>query len=100
METSNFGRLLQSFSNIGAFAKKENYFFKWRYVLPTLALLWLYMSLGKDLKGALAVSILAIAASYSTIYKRAIRIPSAIELVVLGTVITSISYGPFAGAIF
>ena len=100
MEISLSDRLLQGAINIGAFAKKENYFFKWRYVMPAMAMLLLYIFLGKDLKGAITVSILAIAASYSTIYKRVIRIPSAIELVVLGTVITSISYGPVAGAIF
>ena len=46
------------------------------------------------------MSVLAVIASYSTIYKRVIRIPSAIELVTLGTVVVSISYGSLAGAVF
>ena len=46
------------------------------------------------------VAVLGTAASFSTIYKRYVRIPSAIELVTFGTVMTSIAYGPFIGAVF
>ncbi len=87
-------------SELIAWLKKENYLFKWRYVIPALALGWLYVSLVNSVKGVIIVSVLAVVASYSTIYKRVIRIPSAIELVTLGTVVVSISYGPLPGAVF
>ena len=73
---------------------------KWRYIIPASIAIWLYFFLGNTLKGVFVVGILAVLGSYSTIYKRSIKIPSAIELVTLGTVITSISYGPVAGAVF
>ncbi len=55
---------------------------------------------GKNIKDVLLVAALGIAASYSTIYKRTIRVPSAVELVTLGTVVTGAAYGPAAGAVF
>lgn len=55
---------------------------------------------GKNLKDIILVAVLGIAASYSTIYKRTIRVPSAVELVTLGTVITGVAYGPVVGALF
>ena len=55
---------------------------------------------GRHLKDILLVSALAFAASYSTIYKRTIRMPSAVELVTFGTVITGAAYGPGIGAAF
>ncbi len=86
-------------SELTAWLKRENYLFRWRYVIPALVLGWLYILLDNG-KGVIIVSILAVIASYSTIYKRVIRIPSAIELVTLGTVVVSISYGPLPGAVF
>lgn len=80
--------------------KGENYFLKWRYVLIFSAAVFLYNLLGQSLKGVFVVGILAVLGSYSTIYKRHIRIPSAIELVTIGTVTTAIAYGPVAGAVF
>ncbi len=55
---------------------------------------------GKNLKDIILVAVLGILASYSTIYKRTIRVPSAVELVTLGTVITGVAYGPVVGALF
>lgn len=55
---------------------------------------------GRNIKDILLVSVLAFAASYSTIYKRTIRMPSAVELVTLGTVITGAAYGPLVGVLF
>ncbi len=85
---------------LNAWLKKENYLVRWRYVLPAIALAWLYSSIVNSVKGVIVMSVLAVIASYSTIYKRVIRIPSAIELVTLGTVVVSISYGPLPGAVF
>lgn len=55
---------------------------------------------GRNIKDILLVSALAFAASYSTIYKRTIRVPSAVELVTIGTVVTGAAYGPLVGALF
>jgi len=64
------------------------------------ALVLVLAILRKSIKDILLVSALAVAASYSTIYKRTIRIPSAVELVTLGTVVTGVAYGPGIGAAF
>lgn len=85
---------------LNAWLKRENYLFRWRYVIPAFAIVWLYSSIVNSVKGVIVMSVLAVIASYSTIYKRVIRIPSAIELVTLGTVVVSISYGPLPGAVF
>jgi len=58
------------------------------------------VSYGKNLKDIILVAVLGIVASYSTVYKRTIRVPSAVELVTLGTVITGVAYGPVVGALF
>ena len=79
--------------------KAESYFFKARYLLPIIAIAMLYQLLD-SFRGAVFIGILAIIASYSTIYKRVIRIPSAIETVTIGTAVTAINYGPLAGALF
>ncbi|HIG97846.1 TPA: hypothetical protein HA231_00265 [Candidatus Woesearchaeota archaeon] len=55
---------------------------------------------GSGIKDILLVAVLGTAASYSTIYKRTIRVPSAVELVTLGTVVTGAAYGPLVGAAF
>lgn len=65
-----------------------------------IAALAVVLIFGRHIKDVLLVSGLAFAASYSTIYKRTIRMPSAIELVTLGTVVTGAAYGPLAGALF
>ncbi|MBN2454400.1 hypothetical protein JXB11_02535 [Candidatus Woesearchaeota archaeon] len=69
------------------------------YFLAAILLL-LFFLFGYDLKAVIVVSVLGLLASYSMIYKRYLRIPSAIELVTFGTVMTSIGYGATAGAIF
>lgn len=66
-------------------------------IVVVVAILALF---GRNIKDILLVSALAVAASYSTIYKRTIRVPSAVELVTFGTVITGAAYGPLAGALF
>ncbi len=65
-----------------------------------VAALVVMLIFGRHIKDILLVSGLAFAASYSTIYKRTIRMPSAIELVTLGTVITGAAYGPLVGVLF
>ncbi len=92
--------VLGALSWLNLWLKKENYLFRWRYVIPAFVLVWIYISLVNSIKGVIIISVLAVVASYSTIYKRVVRIPSAIELVTLGTVVVSISYGPLPGAVF
>lgn len=71
-----------------------------RTIFLIVAALVVMLFFGRHIKDILLVSGLAFAASYSTIYKRTIRMPSAIELVTLGTVITGVAYGPGIGALF
>lgn len=66
-------------------------------IVAALAVVLLF---GRHIKDILLVSGLALAASYSTIYKRTFRFPSAVELVTLGTVVTGAAYGPLPGVLF
>ncbi|MBI2141111.1 hypothetical protein HYU16_01670 [Candidatus Woesearchaeota archaeon] len=61
---------------------------------------FIVMLFGRNIKDILLVAALGIAASYSTIYKRTIRVPSAVELVTFGTIVTGAAYGPAVGAMF
>lgn len=63
-------------------------------------LIILLILLNYNIKAVIVVSLLGLLASYSTIYKRYLRIPSAIEFITFGTVMTSIAFGPTVGAIF
>ncbi len=65
-----------------------------------IAALAVVLLFGRHIKDILLVSGLALAASYSTIYKRTFRFPSAVELVTLGTVVTGAAYGPLPGVLF
>ncbi len=48
----------------------------------------------------LVILILATIATFSTSYKRVIRIPPAVELVTITTILVSVAYGPVIGAIY
>lgn len=76
------------------------YVFTGKAALITTAIIVLMFFLKINLKTLSVIFILGIAASFSTVYKRYIRIPSAIELVTFCTVLTGIAYGPFVGAMF
>lgn len=96
------------FSDYVSFARRQVFdlvssFFKSltpRNVLLLVSAVVILALFGRNLKDIVLVSILAVAASYSTVYKRTIRVPSAVELVTLGTVITGAAYGPVVGALF
>ena len=66
-------------------------------IIAALAVIILF---GRHIKDIILVGALAFAASYSTVYKRTLRVPSAVELVTFGTVITGAAYGPGIGAAF
>lgn len=54
-----------------------------------------------DIVKVLAVLVLLVLASYSTVYKRKLGIPlGGVELVTFGTIITAVVYGPWAGLVF
>lgn len=76
------------------------YVFTGKAALIITSMIVLLFFLKVSLKMLVVVAVLGTAASFSTIYKRYIRMPSAIELVTFGTVMTSIAYGPFIGAVF
>lgn len=86
----------QSFGLAGSFAKSLNA----RNILLLISAVAILAFFGRNLKDILFVSVFAVAASFSTIYKRTIRVPSAVELVTLGTVVTGVAYGPLVGALF
>ena len=73
--------------------------YKW-HVFGAALLLSLAVIFARVIMPALAVIALGIIASFSTSYKRIIRIPPAIELVTFTTVIVSLAYGPVIGAIY
>lgn len=52
------------------------------------------------IKDAIVLTVLGLIAVFSTIYKRFMRVPPAVELVTFSTVMVGISYGPVTGAIF
>ncbi len=66
----------------------------------TIAALMLLLFFRNYLKDAVILLLLGFIAVFSTIYKRFMRVPPAIELVTFSTVMVGISHGPVAGAIF
>ncbi len=97
-----------SFSDYAGFAKRQGLqlagnfpkAFTIRNSLLLVAAVLILAFFGRNLKDIIFVSVMAMAASFSTIYKRTIRVPSAVELVTLGTVVTGVAYGPMVGALF
>jgi hypothetical protein len=71
-----------------------------RLVIVILALIVVIVIFGKIIIPATVIIGLGIIASFSTSYKRFIRIPPAFELTTFATVIVSLAYGPLVGAIF
>ena len=73
---------------------------KW-YLLAAFAILLLVVIFfGAQLKAIVIVAILAFFGAFGQIYKRTIKVPSAVEFVTFGTVIVAVAYGPVAGALF
>lgn len=66
----------------------------------TIAALVLMLLFRNYVKDAVVLLALALIAVFSTIYKRFMRVPPAVELVTFSTVMVGISYGPVAGAVF
>ncbi|MBI2143897.1 hypothetical protein HYU17_01970 [Candidatus Woesearchaeota archaeon] len=62
-----------------------------------MAVLFLF---GNYIKNAVVLLLLALIAVLSTIYKRYMRVPPAVELVTFSTVLAGVAYGPLVGALF
>ncbi len=71
-----------------------------RVIAVIAALLLLLVFFSRVVVPALAVLALGVAASFSTSYKRIIRIPPAVELVTFTTIMVSLAYGPVVGAVY
>lgn len=69
-------------------------------VLAVIVLLAVVISFSNVLVPAAVIIILGLIGSFSTSYKRIIRVPPAFELVTFTTVIVSLAYGPLVGVIF
>jgi len=65
-----------------------------------LVVLFLIFSFSNIILPAIIILTMGIIASFSTSYKRFIRIPPAIELITFTTVLVGITYGPWVGAIY
>jgi len=65
-----------------------------------VVVLFLIMSFSNIVLPAIVILTLGIIASFSTSYKRFIRIPPAVELVTFTTVIVSLAYGPLVGVLY
>lgn len=61
---------------------------------------FLAFALKQYLKEAIVLALLASIAVFSTIYKRFMRVPPAVELVTFATVMVGVAYGPVTGALF
>ena len=71
-----------------------------RLLFWTIAALMLLMLFRNYIKDIIILLTLGIIAVFSTIYKRFMRVPPAVELVTFSTVMVGISHGPITGAIF
>ncbi|MBI3036479.1 hypothetical protein HYY73_01830 [Candidatus Woesearchaeota archaeon] len=61
---------------------------------------FIVFSLKHYLKEAVVLALLAFIAVFSTLYKRFMRVPPAVELVTFATVMAGVAYGPVTGALF
>ncbi len=71
-----------------------------RLLFGAAAGLALVLLFGDYIKDAVVLAVLGLVAVFSTIYKRFMRVPPAVELVTFSTVMVGISHGPVIGAIF
>lgn len=69
-------------------------------VLIAAVLLFLTISFSSIIVPTIVILTLGVIASFSTSYKRFIRIPPAVELITFTTVLVGLAYGPLVGAIY
>ncbi len=66
-------------------------------IFVSLLLLFVFFS---EIKAIFVVALLAFIGAFGQVYKRYVRITSAVEFVTFGTVIVSVAYGAVAGMLF
>ena len=71
-----------------------------RQVLIFLAAALLLFFFFSEIKSIIVVILLALAGAFGQIYKKYVRLTSAVEFVTFGTVIVSVAYGWVAGILF
>ena len=72
---------------------------KW-YLLFFFAFIGVFVLFTEQVKAFLIITLLGVAATFSTFYKRVFQAPPAFELITLTVVTVSIFYGPGTGALF
>ena len=68
--------------------------------LIAAVLLFIIISFSSIIVPAIVIITFGVIASFSTSYKRFIRIPPAVELITFTTVMVGLAYGPIVGAIY
>ena len=69
-------------------------------VIILLSFAWLVLAFADLIIPIVTVAIFGMVATFSTSYKKVIRLPPAFELVTFTTVMVSLAYGPMVGAIY
>jgi hypothetical protein len=72
---------------------------RWKLLFVGFSLL-IALVFFQQVKSGVVVLALALLAAFGQIYKRYLRVPSALEFVTFGTVLVGSAYGPVAGAVF
>lgn len=82
-------------------ASNVSFLFRHKQLLFGAAIGLVLILLFRDyIRDAIVLAALGLIAVLSTIYKRFMRVPPAVELVTFSTVMVGISYGPVTGAVF
>lgn len=71
-----------------------------QYFLFAVVAIALFVLFTKEITALIAISILGLAATFSTFYKRVFQAPPAFELITLTVVAVAIFYGPWVGALY
>ncbi|MAG16310.1 hypothetical protein CMO88_04570 [Candidatus Woesearchaeota archaeon] len=79
--------------------------YKWsmshkRYVFIVLILSFLFILYTEQIKTLIILLVFGLVATFTTTYKRFIRLPPVLEFITLTTVLTTIFYGPITGIIY
>ncbi len=71
-----------------------------QYFLFALVAIALFVLFTAQIKALIIITILGLAATFSTFYKRVFQAPPAFELITLTVVVVAIFYGPLVGALY
>lgn len=89
-------------SRLRALAARDfSFLFRHKQLLFGAAIGLVLILLFRDyVRDAIVLAVLGLIAVLSTIYKRFMRVPPAVEMVTFSTVMVGLAYGPVAGAVF